>query len=95
MIDGAGEVETLTLSTGMGDLSAADTTCAAFVAETGMGDVDVPSVIASTAEISTGIGDPVTLLTVSLVLVVASALACLGPARRATRVEPTVALRID
>jgi putative ABC transport system permease protein len=37
--------------------------------------------------------DPATYLAVALALLIASALACLGPARRALHVEPTVALR--
>ena len=36
---------------------------------------------------------PVTLAAVSLLLLAAAAAACLVPARRATRLEPTTALR--
>ncbi len=42
-----------------------------------------------------GPGDPVTFVTVALVLVGVAALATLGPARRATRVDPTTAMRDD
>ncbi len=40
-------------------------------------------------------GDPLTLAAVSIVLLAAAAAACLVPARRATEIEPTIALRSD
>jgi predicted permease len=40
-------------------------------------------------------GDPVTLAAVAVACLVAGALACLGPARRATKVDPLVALRAE
>ena len=39
--------------------------------------------------------DPVTLVTIVVVLVGVSAVACLLPARRAARLDPMVALRIE
>jgi predicted permease len=39
--------------------------------------------------------DPTTVAAVAVALIVAGALACLGPAWRATRVDPMVALRVD
>jgi ABC-type antimicrobial peptide transport system permease subunit len=39
--------------------------------------------------------DPSTLAAVSLAFVIAGAVACLGPARRATRVDPMLALRSE
>jgi putative ABC transport system permease protein len=39
--------------------------------------------------------DPLVLLGVSAIFLIAGVLACLGPARRATGVDPLVALRAD
>ena len=39
--------------------------------------------------------DPLTLMAVALFLVTVGSLACWLPARRATRVDPTVSLRAD
>jgi len=40
-------------------------------------------------------GDPLTLVAVAVACLMAGTLACLGPARRATKVDPLVALRAD
>lgn len=39
--------------------------------------------------------DPVTYVGVAAVLLVAAVVACWAPARRATRVDPTIAMRAD
>jgi ABC-type antimicrobial peptide transport system permease subunit len=39
--------------------------------------------------------DPLTIAAVATAFIAAGALACLGPAWRATRVDPMVALRVD
>ncbi|MGC9946661.1 MAG: hypothetical protein ABSF64_09870 [Bryobacteraceae bacterium] len=40
-----------------------------------------------------GAGDPLTFVPVPLILLTAAAIACLIPAMRATRIDPTAALR--
>ena len=45
--------------------------------------------------IQTKAGDPATLSSVVLLLVVVSVVACLSPARRASRLDPMIALRYE
>ena len=40
-------------------------------------------------------GDPLTLTVVAVLLIVTAALACFLPARRATRIDPSVVLRTE
>ena len=53
--------------------------------------------VESLSKILYGVGpfDPVTFIVVPLVLALAAALACVGPARRAARIDPIRALRSD
>jgi putative ABC transport system permease protein len=45
--------------------------------------------------VQTSSSDPITLISIVLVLIIVSVMACYWPARRATRLDPLVALRYD
>jgi putative ABC transport system permease protein len=45
--------------------------------------------------VQTGSGDPITLVSITLLLVIVAVAACLGPAYQATKLDPVSALRYE